>query len=160
MYFQIFTAESKLLKALAHPKRLEIVQLLHDQELNVSEILKMLSLPQANVSQHLMILREAGLLTAQKSGKQIIYKIADPRFLKAVDAIREVLIDRYKNSPLADEITLSMNELTPVVHDPVCKMRLSPKTASFVSKFQAKTYYFCASGCLQAFQKNPQKYEK
>ncbi len=42
--------------------------------------------------------------------------------------------------------------------DPVCKMEVDEKTAKFKSKHAGKTYYFCAPGCLKAFEKNPEKY--
>ncbi len=42
--------------------------------------------------------------------------------------------------------------------DPVCGMMVDPKTAAGKSEYQGKTYYFCASGCKKAFDKEPQKY--
>ena len=92
MYNQIFKLHADLLKAISHPKRLEIIHLLRDQELNVSEILTMLGLPQANLSQHLMVLREAGVVVTRKEGKQVYYKVAHVNFIKASDLLREVLI--------------------------------------------------------------------
>ena len=56
MYSQIFELHAHLLKAIAHPRRLEIIHLLRDQELPVGDIHTMLDLPQANISQHLMVL--------------------------------------------------------------------------------------------------------
>ena len=60
MYSELFRLQANLLKVLAQPKRLEIIHLLRDQRLNVTEIYSMLDLPQANVSQHLLALRAAG----------------------------------------------------------------------------------------------------
>ncbi len=119
MYSQIFELHAQLLKALAHPRRLEIVHLLRDQELCVSDIFEMLDLPQANISQHLMILRDAGVVTPKRDGKQIVYKLAHPQIIAASDLLREVLVDQNKNSELAKQATLSMKELVPLVHDPV-----------------------------------------
>jgi YHS domain-containing protein len=42
--------------------------------------------------------------------------------------------------------------------DPVCKMQVDEKTAPAKSEYQGKTYYFCAVGCKQAFEKAPEKY--
>lgn len=155
MYEQIFSLQAKTLKALAHARRLEIVQLLQDQELPVTAIHEMLDLPQANVSQHLIVLKDAGVLKTRKSGKQIYYKVASPMFFKALDCLRAFLIEQYRDTELADEFTLQMNELVPVTHDPVCQMRVSPKTASFAYKYNGQEYYFCASGCLKSFRENP-----
>jgi YHS domain-containing protein len=44
--------------------------------------------------------------------------------------------------------------------DPVCGMDVDPKTATWKSEYQGKTYYFCAPGCKADFDKNPQKYVK
>ncbi len=158
MYSQIFELHAGLLKALAHPRRLEIIQLLRDQQLNVSDIYEMLDLPQANISQHLMILRGAGVVATQRDGKQIMYSITHPKILEASDALREVLIDQHKGSELAETFALKMKDLVPVVHDPVCQMRISPKTASDTVMYQGHTYYFCASGCSKKFNQKPEKY--
>ena len=152
MYHQIFELHAELLKALAHPKRLEIVQLLRDQTLSVSEIQSMLDLPQANLSQHLQLLRESGVLSCEKKGKQIFYKISHTSFIKACDLLREFLILKHPDGPLAKELKTKMTDFLPLVTDPVCGMRLCPKTASFVYHHQDQTHYFCASGCLEKFK--------
>ncbi len=154
MYQKVFELHADLLKAMAHPKRLEIIQLLRDKSLSVSQIQEMLDLPQANLSQHLQILREVGVVETQKEGKQIFYRLAHPHFIQASDLLREILVQRHKDDDLADDLTLSMNELVPLTTDPVCGMRLSPKTAAFAHKHDGKVYYFCASGCLNEFKKN------
>ena len=151
MYQQIFELHSKILKAMSHPKRLEIIQLLRDQALTVSQIQHMLDLPQANLSQHLMVMREAGVVETVKNGKEVTYSIAHQNFVEASHLIRQVLVERHKDGPLADELTMSMNDLVPVVSDPICGMRLSPKIAAYAHKHQGETYYFCASGCYQKF---------
>jgi ArsR family transcriptional regulator len=65
-------------KALAHPKRLAILQLLRDQELCVCEIEDALDLRQAYVSQQLTVLREVGLVCYRKDGWNVYYRIARP----------------------------------------------------------------------------------
>lgn len=158
MYEHIFELQADLLKALAHPRRLEIIHLLRDQQLCVSDIYEMLDLPQANISQHLMILRDAGVVTTTRDGKQVFYTLADPRVIAASDLLREILIDTHHDSDMAAQLTLSMKELVPLVHDPVCHMRLSPKTAGYSGHYQNQDYYFCASGCLKKFQEKPEQY--
>ena len=158
MYSEIFNLHAGLLKALAHPRRLEIIHLLRDQELCVSDIYEMLDLPQANISQHLMILRDAKVLTTKRTGKQIVYKLANPKIIEASDMLREVLIDQYQDSEIAKQMKINMKELVPVVHDPVCHMRVSPRTAGETTCFKNQHYYFCASGCLKKFLEKPSQY--
>src|SRR3989338_6518052 len=147
MYQEVFELHAELLKALAHPKRLEIIHLLRDRSLTVGEIQEMLDLPQANLSQHLTVLRHAKVVTTKKKGKQIFYKLSHGNFIKASDLLRCVFLEKYP--PLAD--------LLPSEKDPVCGMYLSPKTAAFAHTHADHDYYFCASKCLKNFQKEPEK---
>jgi DNA-binding transcriptional ArsR family regulator len=158
MYSHIFQLQADVLKALAHPRRLEIINLLRDQEMAVSDIHTMLDLPQANISQHLMILRDAQVVKTRREGKQIYYFLSSPHFIEASDLLRDVLIDQYRDTQIADELTLKMKDLLPLVRDPVCGMRVSPKTAGFTHIHEEKTYYFCASGCLKQFKEKPKQY--
>jgi DNA-binding transcriptional ArsR family regulator/YHS domain-containing protein len=141
MYQHIFELHSDTLKALAHPKRLEIIHLLRDRSLSVSEIQEMLDLPQANLSQHLQVLRENKIVKNNKKGKNIFYQVSDLRLLKACDLIREVLSQK-----------LPLSDLLPIGIDPICGMRLTPQTAAFAHTHQSITHYFCASGCLEKYK--------
>lgn len=158
MYNQLFDLHAQLLKSLAHPRRLEIIQLIRDQELCVSDIHSMLDLPQANISQHLMILRDAGVVVTRRAGKQIYYQIADKKFIAASDLFRAILIDRHHDTQLGTALGRSMHDLLPLTHDPVCGMRVSRKTAGFTTIHQNQKFFFCASGCLKKFQEHPEKY--
>ena len=140
MYLEVFVKHARLLQALAHPKRLEILNLLTQKSLTVTEIYSMLDLPQANISQHLIKLRQAGVVAAKRTGKKIYYRLANKK-------ITQFLPQR-----------LNLLKLTPLAHDPVCRMQLSPKTVFIKTSYQGKQYYFCASGCLQKFKTHPQKY--
>lgn len=160
MYNQVFKLQEELFKALAHSRRLEIINLLRGSSLNVGEIYTMLDLPQANVSQHLQILRDAGIVKTKKNGKLVSYSLASSQILKACDSIRELLIEKLINTPMANELTKKMKNLVPLTHDVVCNMRVSPKTAGFAEEYSDQTYYFCASGCLEKFKKEPLKYAK
>ncbi len=160
MYLQIFELHAQLLKALAHPRRLEIIHLLRDQELYVSDIYEMLDLPQANISQHLMLLRDAGIVRTTRHGKQIAYAIAHPKIVEACDLVRAVLIEQHPDSEVATQGLLTMKDLVPIVHDPVCQMRVSPKTAGDSLTYKGHTYYFCASGCRKKFNQDPDAYVK
>lgn len=120
----------------------------------------MLDVPQANLSQHLQVLRELRVVETRKNGKQVYYRVAHKNFIKAGDLLRQALVDQYKDDPLKGEFERKISELVPLVTDPVCKMRISAKTASFSKTYKGENYYFCASGCYEKFNKNPQRYKK
>ena len=140
MYIEAFVQQAKLLRTLAHPKRLEILNLLAQKSLTVTEIYSMLDLPQANISQHLNILREANVVTTKRIGKEIYYSLGNKKINKFLPQ------------------NLNLLKLTPLVHDPVCKMQLSSKTVLIKTSYNNKQYYFCASGCLKEFKAHPKKY--
>lgn len=142
---QIFALEEDVFKVLANEKRLEIIQLLNHRELNVSEMLSMLGLRQANLSQNLTLLREYKLVVATKRGREVYYKLADDTIAKAVRLIYHFLQNQHQ---LNDD---SMTAVFPIVVDPVCGMRLSASEAYDNYEANNKTYYFCASGCKDAF---------
>lgn len=158
MHNQLFKLQENVFKALAHSRRLEIIYLLRDQKLTVSQIYTMLDLPQANVSQHLQILREQNIVLANKDGKKITYKIAQSKYLQIADIVRELIIDQHTNLDNPDDLNVDLNAIVPLTHDFVCNMRVSPKTAGFIHYYNGKVYYFCASGCLEKFKKEPKKY--
>jgi len=78
-------------KGLADPKRLLIIDSLRDGELSVSEICSQLDLPQANVSQHLAILRDKGLVRTRRDGQYVYYSLTSEKIIEAMDLLREVM---------------------------------------------------------------------
>lgn len=85
---------SELLKVLAHPVRLCIVRgLLSSGGCNVSHMQNCLDMPQSTVSQHLQKLRAAGVITGERKGLEIIYKVTDDRAAKIV----EILVNMEEN---------------------------------------------------------------
>ena len=73
-----FEQMSEVLRALAHPARLQIVAGLLENECNVSQIQKKLGLPQSTISQHLRILKNGGIVKGRREGTQICYKVLNP----------------------------------------------------------------------------------
>ncbi len=90
MNSQQFSSHAQLFKVLAHPRRLAIIHLLRKQELNVSQMCEVLNLPQANLSQHLMLLRHAGIVSIQKKGKQILYKLVHTKINEIQNSIKKI----------------------------------------------------------------------
>ncbi len=79
-------APAQILKAIAHPTRLSILEILRDGEQCVCHMEAMLGLRQARLSQQLKILREARLVSIRREGLNIFYHVASPRVLGVVDA--------------------------------------------------------------------------
>ena len=82
------TVQADYLKALAHPTRIKILELLEREGRCVTNIGDKLSLKQSNISQHLGILRSRGILTLQREGGLSIYCIKDPKALKILQMVR------------------------------------------------------------------------
>ncbi|MBI5037678.1 MAG: metalloregulator ArsR/SmtB family transcription factor [Candidatus Kerfeldbacteria bacterium] len=152
----LFQPHSQLFKALASPKRLEIVHLLRTHCMRVEEIQRMTGMTQANVSQHLQVLRRCNVVVPQRTGKAISYCLSHPRIVHALDDVQQILVDRKKvNSAQSAHKT---RVPIPQVIDPVCGMSISPQTAVLMANYRRSTYYFCASGCHAAFTKKPEHY--
>ncbi len=78
---------TQVLKALAHPARLRLLNALRDDEECVSHLTALLHQRQAYVSQQLMFLRQAGLIADRKDGLRVYYRIRDPRVIDLLNAI-------------------------------------------------------------------------
>ena len=81
---------SRSLKAMSHPLRLKILCVLGDQEVTVQEIVDHVGTSQSNVSQHLAILRDKGILSARKDANRVYYKVEDARTLRLIGMMRDV----------------------------------------------------------------------
>lgn len=81
---------SLAMKAIAHPLRLKILCVLADKELSVQDIVDNVGTSQSNISQHLAILRDKGVLSTRKDANRVYYRIGDPRTLKLVGMMRDV----------------------------------------------------------------------
>ncbi|ADL54258.1 MAG TPA: ArsR family transcriptional regulator [Gallionella sp.] len=81
---------SQAIKAIAHPLRLKILCVLDDQEISVQDIVEHVGTSQSNISQHLAILRDKGVLSTRKEANKVYYRIGDLRTLKLVSMMREV----------------------------------------------------------------------
>ena len=81
---------SLAMKSIAHPLRLKILCVLAGNELSVQEIVDSVGTSQSNISQHLAILRDKGVLSTRKDANRVFYRIGDPRTLKLVGMMRDV----------------------------------------------------------------------
>ena len=81
---------SDAMQAMAHPLRLKILCLVGNQEIPVLEIVEAVGTTQSNISQHLALLREAGVLVSRRDANKVYYRLADPRVLKMILLTREI----------------------------------------------------------------------
>lgn len=81
----------KLFKSLGHPVRLKIVKKLGRERLCVCELQEDVEFSQSNLSQHLKILRDSGILTGEKEGLKVMYQVKDFRVLEMLDLAEEIV---------------------------------------------------------------------
>jgi len=81
---------SRSLKAMSHPLRLKILCTLGEDEVSVHDIVSKVGSSQSNISQHLAILREKGILDARKDANRVFYRVADSRTLQLIAMMRQV----------------------------------------------------------------------
>lgn len=90
---ELHELHARVCKALADPKRLLIINELRDRELSVGDLCESLRISQSNVSQHLAVLRERGIVAARREGSNVFYSLRSPKVLQAVDLLREFLAE-------------------------------------------------------------------
>jgi DNA-binding transcriptional ArsR family regulator len=88
---EIFERQARICKAFAHPGRLQILELLGHGERGVSELQEALGISKTSISQHLSVLKSAGVLATRREGKQIYCSLAMPEVKQACQLIRKVL---------------------------------------------------------------------
>jgi ArsR family transcriptional regulator len=98
MNTELFQLHAQVCRTLANAKRLEILDILRAQELSVSEIVRRMMIPKANVSQHLAVMRMAGSVKTRRCGLNIYYRITSPKVIKACDLMREVLLEQHSRT--------------------------------------------------------------
>jgi len=86
-----FHLHSDICKTLASPKRQEILDNLRQKDMTVSQLVKKTGVSQANLSQHLAILRTKGIVSTRREGINVYYSISNVKIIKALDLISEVL---------------------------------------------------------------------
>jgi ArsR family transcriptional regulator, virulence genes transcriptional regulator len=91
---EVYKIQADVLKTLSNPKRLEIVHLLASGPREVGRLADELGISQPNVSQHLAIMRSAGVVEAERDGREVRYRLADPEIIVACETMRGVLMRR------------------------------------------------------------------
>ncbi len=96
-----YCLHSELCKTLANPKRQEILDILRNGEKTVNELVEMTGIPQANLSQHLAILRTKGVLANRRQGANVYYGVANFKIIQAFDLITEVMQEQQAKTDKA-----------------------------------------------------------
>lgn len=91
---RILELQSEVLKVLSNPKRLEILHELRKGERTVSELTSSTAMRQANVSQHLALMRHRNIVIERRAGNVVYYRISDRRINDACDLMQAFLLDR------------------------------------------------------------------
>jgi DNA-binding transcriptional ArsR family regulator len=88
--------QADICKAIAHPTRIQILNLLRDGEKCVCEIFPALEIEQPNVSRHLAILKKEGIVSSRKDGLKVIYRVNDERIFQMLDIITAMLRQHWQ----------------------------------------------------------------
>lgn len=91
---KLFVLHAEVCKSLANPTRLKILDALRQGEQSVQILANRLRLRTANLSQHLAVLRQRGIVTSRRQGLNIYYRCANPKMLRACAILREVLLEQ------------------------------------------------------------------
>jgi DNA-binding transcriptional ArsR family regulator len=103
---EINRLHADLCAALADPRRILILYILSEYQVNVSELASQVGISQPTASRHLKILRERGLVQAVRQGASVEYRLTDLRLIQALDLLRALLRDRLVyQATLADSQT-------------------------------------------------------
>lgn len=94
----VYRLHADVCKTLSHPVRIEIIDRLRDGEVLAGELSRCMNVSKANLSQHLSVLRNQGIIGARRSGVHIYYRISNPKVVQACQLMREVLLERLSVS--------------------------------------------------------------
>lgn len=89
----IYEIQAELCRSMSSATRIEIVHVLREGSLRVSDIARLTNQPQANISRHLSVLRTGGIVVSHRQGQDVVYEIANPKIEMICDLMREVLIE-------------------------------------------------------------------
>jgi ArsR family transcriptional regulator len=84
-------------KVFSHPKRLELINVLRDQEMSAGELCQILKMSPSNLSQHLAMMRDRRILVSRKEGNIVYYRVSNPRLLEAFDILQEILFEQIRH---------------------------------------------------------------
>lgn len=108
---QKFKAE--FFKALSHPARIKILELLRLGEMNVAELQEVLQIDSSSVSQHLSVLRHRNIVEYRKAGTTVFYRACDPQIFELLDVARRIFNNQLMSTrSTLDQLQEESNERT------------------------------------------------
>ena len=93
---QLYELHASICQTLSNPRRLEIIDHLRDNELSVTGLTEVTNISQANLSQHLALMREKGIVIARREGVNVYYRFCNPKITQACDLMRQVLLEHLE----------------------------------------------------------------
>ena len=96
LHKEIYRLHAEVCKALSHPLRIEVIDVLQEGELCFSDILAITGGLKSNLSQHLSVMVKQGILRMRKEGICNYYRLSSVKVAKACDLMREVLTENLK----------------------------------------------------------------
>jgi ArsR family transcriptional regulator len=94
----IYRLHADVCKALASPVRIRIIDLLQEEEMSAGELADELGVTKGNLSQHLNLMKDKGIVTARREGAHIYYSVSNKKVVKACRLMREVLMERLSEN--------------------------------------------------------------
>ena len=95
--------KAEFFKALSHPARIKILEMIRNNELSVTELQDHLGIDSSSVSQHLSVLRHKNIVDSRKSGTTVYYRIRDPEILELLEVARRIFNNHLVNTRSALE---------------------------------------------------------
>ena len=93
---KVLELKAEILKALAQPTRLKILELLRDGEKCICEIVPALNGEQSNISRHISLMQKTNLVVTRKDGVKVMVKVKDLELFNILDGVSKILKDRFK----------------------------------------------------------------
>ncbi|OGP93579.1 MAG: transcriptional regulator [Deltaproteobacteria bacterium RBG_16_54_18] len=93
---QIIALKADILKAMAQPTRLKILELLRNGERCICEIIPAINGEQSNISRHISLMQKSNLVTTRKDGVRVMVKVRDPKIFDILDRVSQILKEQIK----------------------------------------------------------------
>ena len=93
---ELYQLHAEFCKFMSNPKRIEILFLLGENEMCVDELAKEMDVKVPNISQHLAVMREKGVVIVRREGTKMYYKLANPKTLQACIIMRDAMVEQMQ----------------------------------------------------------------
>jgi len=94
LFQEINHLHANICSAISDPTRILLLYAIAEQTRNVNSLAETVEISQSAASRHLKVLREQGIIQAEREGTQVLYSLTDQRYIEALDLLREVMLDR------------------------------------------------------------------